>query len=347
MQLTQQHPQQPATAGTAETSTKAAPSAMVDTGALLPSTMASTGASSPSAVVGHDSQLTQERLLEDELELMTESFDLFERASVSIFKKYAAAITQIEARFAVLDADLEYRLNRNPIHHVESRLKKPKSVFEKLKRRSLPITIEAMEHNITDIAGVRVVCSYIDDVYALERVLLSQDDLQLVKRKDYIANPKPNGYRSLHIIVLMPVFFLDRKQYVPVEIQLRTVAMDFWASLEHTLKYKRAKNSQVDDALDLEISSELKRCSETIEGVERRMQGLVHLVETEDVLEAARDRRQEMKDQAKQAKQLQLKIEATSQFHRVRAEGQADAADGSGNAQSDILAQISGRLPHI
>ena len=299
---------------------------------------------------------TQE--LEEEQELLAQRFEVFERASSSIFKKYDAAITQAKARFDVLNADLEYRFNRNPIHHVESRLKKPRSVFDKLLRRNLPVTIEAMEAHITDIAGVRVVCSYVDDVYALERVLLSQDDLQLVKRKDYIANPKPNGYRSLHIIALIPVFFLDRKQYVPVEIQMRTVAMDFWASLEHTLKYKRAKTSLVDSALDLEISNELKRCSETIEGVEERMQSLMHLVETDDVLEAARDRRQEMKDQARRAEQLQLKIEATSQFRRVRADGEGDAQGGveslggtgsqdGASTAADIRTQISDRLPRI
>lgn len=163
-----------------------------------------------------------------------------------------------------------------------------------MQRYDVPITLASMEENILDVAGVRVIVSYIDDVYALVKVLSLQDDLQVVKVKDYIKSPKPNGYRSLHVIVKIPIYFLDRKQYVPVEIQFRTIAMDFWASLEHTLKYKQRAELEGIDMYD-----ELKDCSAIIEDVERRMQILMHAVQTTDVEEAARRRREQLKEQEK------------------------------------------------
>ena len=224
----------------------------------------------------------------------TEQYQLFEQASRPLFKKYEAAIREMRTRFEILDADLEYRLRRNPIHHIESRIKAPKSVYDKLYRYGVPVTLKSMEENILDIAGMRVIVSYIDDVSALLKVLSLQDDLQIVKVKDYITHPKPNGYRSLHIIVKVPVYFLDRKQYVPVEIQLRTIAMDFWASLEHTLKYKQDAKVEGIDMFD-----ELKDCSDIIQDVERRMQILMHAVQTSDVEEAASRRRAQIEEQEK------------------------------------------------
>lgn len=228
----------------------------------------------------------------EQAQRLVEHFALFEKASKSLFKKYDAAIREMKTRFEILDADLEYRFNRNPIHHMESRLKTPKSVYEKLQRYDVPITLRSVEEHILDVAGMRVIVSYIDDVYAMVKVLSMQDDLKIVKVKDYIAYPKPNGYRSLHVIVKVPVYFLDRKQYVPVEIQFRTVAMDFWASLEHTLKYKQDVQLEGIDMCD-----ELKNCSEIIQDVERRMQILMHAVQTTDVEEAARKRREQLEEQ--------------------------------------------------
>ena len=176
--------------------------------------------------------MASEKAPDKQLAKSTEQYQLFEQASRPLFKKYEAAIREMRTRFEILDADLEYRLSRNPIHHIESRIKAPKSVYDKLYRYGVPVTLKSMEENILDIAGMRVIVSYIDDVSALLKVLSLQDDLQIVKVKDYITHPKPNGYRSLHIIVKVPVYFLDRKQYVPVEIQLRTIAMDFWAYVE-------------------------------------------------------------------------------------------------------------------
>lgn len=236
--------------------------------------------------------MSQEEPTADQMRRATEHYRLFERASKSLFKKYEAAIREMQTRFEILDADLEYRFNRNPIHHIETRLKAPESVFEKMQRYKVPITLKSMEEHILDVAGMRVIVSYIDDVRALVKVLSLQDDLQILKVKDYISHPKPNGYRSLHVIVKVPIYFLDRKQYVPVEIQFRTIAMDFWASLEHTLKYKQDVHIEGIDMYD-----ELKNCSDIIEDVEHRMQILMHAVQTTDVEEAGRKRRRQIEEQ--------------------------------------------------
>lgn len=247
--------------------------------------------------------MPQKEATSEQIRAAADRYQIFEHASKSLFKKYEAAILEMKTRFEILDADLEFRFNRNPIHHIETRLKKPRSVFEKLIRYEKPLTLESMEENVLDIAGLRVIASYIDDVYALVKVLSMQDDLEIIKVKDYIANPKPNGYRSLHIIVKIPIYFLDRKQYVPVEIQFRTIAMDFWASLEHTLKYKKNRELEGIDMYD-----ELKNCSDIIKDVEHRMQILMHAVQTNDVEEAARQRRDQLKKQAQQVEQAKISI---------------------------------------
>ena len=245
--------------------------------------------------------MPQKEATSEQIRAAADRYQIFEHASKSLFKKYEAAILEMKTRFEILDADLEFRFNHNPIHHIETRLKKPRSVFEKLIRYEKPLTLESMEENVLDIAGLRVISSYIDDVYALVKVLSMQDDLEIIKVKDYIANPKPNGYRSLHIIVKIPIYFLDRKQYVPVEIQFRTIAMDFWASLEHTLKYKKNRELEGIDMYD-----ELKNCSDIIKDVEHRMQILMHAVQTNDVEEAARQRRDQLKKQAQQVEQAKI-----------------------------------------
>lgn len=193
-----------------------------------------------------------------------------------IIQKYQAAMREMEVRFEILDQDLSLKKHRNPIHHVESRIKKPASIFEKLDRYGKDPSLRNMERCIMDIAGVRVICSYIHDVYNLLELLRKQDDLVIVAVKDYIADPKPNGYRSLHVIVRIPVYFLDNKELIPVEVQLRTIAMDFWASLEHDLKYKAVSEVQGIDSND-----ELKDCSRIIEDVEARMQILARALEPE------------------------------------------------------------------
>ena len=183
-----------------------------------------------------------------------------------IIQKYQAAMREMMVRFEILDQDLNLKKHRNPIHHLESRIKKPASIFEKLERYGKEPTLENLERYIMDVAGVRVICSYIHDVYNLLELLQKQDDLEIVEIKDYINNPKLNGYRSLHVIVRIPVYFLDKKELIPVEVQLRTIAMDFWASLDHQLKYKK---SFIDD--NGEISEELKQCAEVIAGTDVKM----------------------------------------------------------------------------
>ena len=211
------------------------------------------------------------------LHMTSESMEKLHQASVetqSIMQKYRAAMREMQVRLEILDQDLNLKKHRNPIHHIESRLKTPASIYEKIGRYGYEATLENMERYILDIAGIRVICPYIQDVYSLFELLNRQDDLEIVK--DYIASPKPNGYRSLHVIARIPVFFMDKKESIPVEIQLRTLAMDFWASLEHDLKYKAVSEVQGIDA-----SSELKDCSRIIEEVEARMQVLAGALEPE------------------------------------------------------------------
>lgn len=205
-----------------------------------------------------------------------ENLHALERVGRGILQKYHAAMRQMEVRLEILDQDLESRQVRSPIHHIESRLKTPASIFEKLKRYGKQTTVEEMTTHIFDIAGLRVICSYIQDVYSVFHCLEAQDDLTIVKVKDYIKDPKPNGYRSLHLIVKIPVHLAGEKEEIPVEIQLRTIAMDFWASLEHDLKYKAVREIK-----GIDSSEELKECSKIIEEVERRMQTLSRALEEE------------------------------------------------------------------
>ena len=200
-----------------------------------------------------------------------------ERRTREILQKYRAAMREMQVRCEIIDQDLSLKKHRNPIHHVESRIKSPESIFEKLGRYGKEPTLENMERYIMDIAGIRIICSYIQDVYNMLDLLRRQDDLVIVTVKDYIANPKPNGYRSLHVIIRIPVYFLDKKELIPVEIQLRTIAMDFWASLEHDLKYKAVREIEGIDA-----ARELKDCSRIIEEVEARMQILSRALDVDD-----------------------------------------------------------------
>lgn len=200
-----------------------------------------------------------------------------ERKTREILQKYRAAMREMMVRCEIIDQDLSLKKHRNPIHHVESRIKSPESIFEKLGRYGKEPTLENMERYIMDIAGIRIICSYIQDVYNMLDLLKRQDDLVIVNVKDYIKNPKPNGYRSLHVIIRIPVYFLDKKELIPVEIQLRTIAMDFWASLEHDLKYKAVRQIEGMDAYH-----ELKDCSRIIEDVESRMQVLAGALEDEE-----------------------------------------------------------------
>ena len=188
-----------------------------------------------------------------------EGFEAFRHA-------YRAAIKEVRTKIEILSEDFAVRHDYNPIHHIERRLKTPDSIEEKLTRLGKEITIASARENIFDIAGIRVVCNFIDDVYAIADMLTSQSDVKLLTEKDYIKNPKPNGYRSLHLAIAIPVYLLDGCEEVIVEVQIRTVAMDFWASLEHPLRSKQ--NKDISSRIDIE----LKACAEVSATLDRRMQ---------------------------------------------------------------------------
>ena len=180
--------------------------------------------------------------------------------------RYKCALLEIQTKLEVLNNDISVRYRRNPIEFIKSRLKSPPSVIKKMQKQGLELTIENAEKYINDIAGIRVICSFIDDIYEIARMLSCQDDITVLKVKDYIKNPKPNGYRSFHMIVEVPVFFSDSKTPMKVEIQIRTIAMDFWASEEHDLKYKNETGNSE------EIDRELTECADAINEIDRRMQ---------------------------------------------------------------------------
>ena len=179
---------------------------------------------------------------------------------------YDSSIREVKTKLEILDSEFRAKYSYNPIHHIEDRLKSPESMFKKLQRRNLPFTVEAVRENLFDIAGVRVICNYIEDIYQVADLLTAQDDVTLIKRKDYIANPKANGYRSLHLVIETPVYLSEKKELVNVEVQIRTIAMDFWASLEHELKYK------TDTEVSAELAEQLRVCAETIAQTDLKMQ---------------------------------------------------------------------------
>ena len=158
---------------------------------------------------------------------------------MKLMSYYKCAIMEIETKFRVLDEQFSLRYDDNPIETIKSRLKSPESIMKKVQKKGLKMTTDDIEKNITDIAGIRVICSFKEDIYKLAKCLLQQDDITLIEKKDYIKNPKESGYRSLHLIVEVPIFLEDEKRAMKVEVQFRTIAMDFWASLEHKMRYKK------------------------------------------------------------------------------------------------------------
>ena len=179
---------------------------------------------------------------------------------------YEAAIREINARLQTLDAEFSIKHQHNPIHHIETRVKSLNSIVKKLHDTGIPISMDNAKKNLHDIAGVRVVCCYVDDIYRIADLLLQQDDISLILEKNYIKNPKPNGYRSLHIVVDVPVYMSQGKLFIPVEIQIRTVAMDFWATLEHGIRYKAT------DEVSQSIVDQLRACADVITETDYKMQ---------------------------------------------------------------------------
>ena len=199
-----------------------------------------------------------------------ELLDQFE----SLMIKYRAAVREVTTKLEVLNDELSSFAERNPIEGIQSRIKRPYSIAKKLKARGLPVAVESIQKNLNDVAGIRVICPFISDIYDVADMLLSQEDVLLIEKKDYIEKPKENGYRSLHLIVETPIFLSKGKENMRVEIQIRTVAMDFWASLEHQIRYKKGLEEEQ------KISEGLKECADTIARTDLRMQELREMIKS-------------------------------------------------------------------
>ena len=207
----------------------------------------------------------RQRLLSDEfLNFMQQNkkpFDL-------LMSYYECAIMEIETKFRVLNHELSLEYDNNPIESIKTRVKSYDSILKKIRRKNIPLNLQAIEENLKDIAGVRVICSFPDDIYKLAESFLKQDDITLIERKDYIKNPKPSGYRSLHLIVQVPIFLQNEKKMVNVEVQFRTIAMDFWASLDHKMRYKKELS---DEEVEI-LQEELYDCAKQSAALDERMQ---------------------------------------------------------------------------
>ena len=180
---------------------------------------------------------------------------------------YSIAMLEIETKFKVLNIEFNGKFDRNPIETIKTRLKTPKRIIEKMDRIGVPVSAKNIERELSDVAGVRVICSFVDDIYRLADMLALQDDVYILRTKDYIKNPKPSGYRSLHLIVEVPIFLSQEKRFMRVEVQLRTIAMDFWASLEHKLRYKK----DIPQEHAQEIARQLIECAETVSKTDQQM----------------------------------------------------------------------------
>lgn len=188
---------------------------------------------------------------------------------------YRCAMYEVETKFKVLNEQFSLQHERNPIESIKTRIKSMDSIYEKLNRKNLPVNLSSVENNLYDVAGIRVICGFIDDIYLLCDCLLQQDDVKLIERKDYIKHPKPNGYRSLHLIVEIPIFLCNEKKYIKVEVQLRTISMESWANLEHRLRYK--KNLSPEMAQKTE--EQLLNCAENSILIDEKMQEVRNLIE--------------------------------------------------------------------
>ncbi len=181
---------------------------------------------------------------------------------------YECAIKEVRTKLEVLNEEFQTTTSRNPIDNIKSRVKNPMSIYEKLERRGYPITLDSIVNKLHDVAGIRVICPFIDDIYTVANVLITQDDIKLVQIKDYIKNPKPNGYRSLHLVIEIPIFLSTGKRLMKVEVQIRTIAMNFWASLEHQIHYKKNQ----DDVED--VVAQLTECANVIYETDTKMQAI-------------------------------------------------------------------------
>ena len=222
------------------------------------------------------SQTTFQNLMDED---SIRTFQKFFTSSKDLMSCYRCAIMEIETKFRVLNERFSLTHDRNPIDNIQTRLKSPESIHEKLIRKNLPLTLEAVEENLFDIAGVRVVCSFVDDIYMLADCLLRQDDITLIRRKDYIKNPKENCYRSLHLIVEVPIFLQKEKKLMRVEVQLRTIAMEFWANLEHQLRYKKDLSPKI----IARTTRQLNECAQLSSILDSQMQDIRDMIENDSM----------------------------------------------------------------
>ncbi len=195
-----------------------------------------------------------------------------------LMMKYDCALSEVRTKLDVLNKELSLRNKRNPFEAIKSRIKTPVSIYEKLVDKGVDMTVENINENLSDIAGIRVICSFVDDIYMLANCLAQQDDIRVLQKKDYISSPKSSGYRSLHLIIEVPIFLTENKEYMKVEAQFRTIAMDFWASLEHKMKYKKdIENAEV-------ITEDLKFSADLINQIDMRMQQIREKIDATDDL---------------------------------------------------------------
>ncbi len=215
-----------------------------------------------------------EKINADHPEDIIKSLDGFEH----LMMRYESAMREVTTKLEILNSELTLTGDDSPIRSIHSRLKKPGSIYGKLIRQGNDLSLGSIEENLNDVAGIRVICAFVDDIYKIAKMLAQQDDITLLEVKDYIKNPKPNGYRSYHMIVEVPVFFTREKKTVRVEVQIRTVAMDFWASLEHRIRYKKGLPKHVAD----EIAVDLKACAEVIADTDMKMLAIRQKLESQE-----------------------------------------------------------------
>jgi len=204
--------------------------------------------------------------------LIDEEYRELAREHAQIQYLYSAAIQFMNVRLETLANEFRMSHRNNPIHHIQSRVKSPRSIVRKLRKQGIPVSMTNAKKTLHDIAGVRVVCCYTEDIYTIARLIRSQDDILVITEKNYITSPKANGYRSLHLVVDVPVYLSGAKVFVPIEMQLRTVAMDFWASLEHQMRYKAASE------VPSHIVDELKMCADVISETDSRMANIARVL---------------------------------------------------------------------
>ena len=202
----------------------------------------------------------------------TEHFFDQSQKFIELMMMYQCAIREASTKFEVLNYEMSIKNNRNPIETIKSRIKTPKSIVNKLKRKNHEISVESIFKNLNDVAGIRIICSFIDDIYYVAELFAKQDDVRVIEVKDYIKHPKPNGYRSYHMIVEIPVFFSNEKRFMRVEVQIRTMAMDFWASLEHQVRYKK------DIEHSENVEKMLKECADNISASDIKMMEIAKFI---------------------------------------------------------------------